>query len=468
MMVMSLLERSATHPRWRMLFTLTSRLCGLPTSRHNRLSSVRPRRIRSVLLNRSGGASGAVGLRHFSVVARQEVSTRFSGEWAFKASVLGCDDALSGHLFLDPEGRAAYLADGVKLVGRGTGHWFLAEDGRGAALELDVFQYAAASATIPDKPHRFRGVWSCGSLSTLAGEWYFCPDGHEAPRLVGRFQAAETSLQEVEPSGDTHVVPGPTRDALMSAMDEKRTHRKPDASEQLSAWNVGYIPSAQYIPNWIEAWQEEAFLRLTDENVHAWEQMGTRSSQEWGAGGKLPCSRGLLRAPLPAWQQQLADVLHDQGVYDRALFPMNSVRINGYTPGQGIHPHCDGPVYYPKVAILSLGSPCVFSFYPKTGNENTMQWDRVNDVPSGHRDGDTPQLSLLIEPRSLLLFDKDLFWHHRHGIAAALEDELTPDVVNLDSTGYCAGMKLARRRRVSLTMRHLLARCSWPACACVS
>ena len=25
----------------------------------------------------------------------------------------------------------------------------------------------------------------------------------------------------------------------MSAMDEKRTHRKPDASEQLAAWNVG-------------------------------------------------------------------------------------------------------------------------------------------------------------------------------------------------------------------------------------
>ena len=33
---------------------------------------------------------------------------------------------------------------------------------------------------------------------------------------------------------------------------------------------------------------------------------------------------------------------------------MNSVRINGYRPGQGIFPHCDGPVYYPKDALARL------------------------------------------------------------------------------------------------------------------
>ncbi|CAE6919559.1 alkbh6 [Symbiodinium sp. CCMP2456] len=76
--------------------------------------------------------------------------------------------------------------------------------------------------------------------------------------------------------------------------------------------------------------------------------MRTRSSQEWGAGDRCTCGRGLMRMPLPESQQKLADALHQLGVFDAALYPMNSIRINGYRPGQGIHPHCDGPVYYPK------------------------------------------------------------------------------------------------------------------------
>merc|ERR1712227_1135263 len=133
----------------------------------------------------------------------------------------------------------------------------------------------------------------------------------------------------------------------------------------------------------------------------AWENMRTRSTQEWGAGDRCVCGRGLARAPLPAWQAEIAEALHGLKVFDSALFPMNSVRINGYVPGQGIHPHCDGPVYYPKVAILSLGAPCVFSFYPRTGNEDTMAWDQVKNVPGGFAAGSRPLLSLLLEPRSL-------------------------------------------------------------------
>merc|ERR1712187_241140 len=150
----------------------------------------------------------------------------------------------------------------------------------------------------------------------------------------------------------------------------------------------------------------------------------------------------------------IADVLHQLGIFNGALYPMNSVRINGYRPGQGIHPHCDGPVYYPKVAILSLGSPCIFSFYPRTGTEDCMKWDPANDVPGGHLEGSSPRTSLLLEARSLLVFSHDAFWHHRHGISAVSVDEVSSNVCNLhaiDRGAFPVGSKFGRKRRVSLT-----------------
>merc|ERR1719436_1052013 len=184
--------------------------------------------------------------------------------------------------------------------------------------------------------------------------------------------------------------------------------------------------------------------------------MQTRSTQEWGAGDRCACGRGLRREPLPPRQRELADALHHLGIFDGALYPMNSVRINGYRPGQGIFPHCDGPVYYPKVAILSLGSPCIFDFHAKQGNEDCMKWDHYNDVPGGYdpEGGKRPVCSVVLEPRSLLIFSHDAFWVHRHGIENTAEEVVGPDVCNLDRCGgrYKVGDKIRRGRRVSLTM----------------
>jgi alkylated DNA repair protein alkB family protein 6 len=37
--------------------------------------------------------------------------------------------------------------------------------------------------------------------------------------------------------------------------------------------------------------------------------------------------------------------------------------VNEYIDGIGIMPHTDGPLYFPHVAILSLGSGAIFNFY---------------------------------------------------------------------------------------------------------
>ena len=54
--------------------------------------------------------------------------------------------------------------------------------------------------------------------------------------------------------------------------------------------------------------------------------------------------------------------LKEQGLF-HDLTPCNSARLNKYTsPDEGIHPHADGPVYFPRVVILSLGAPRVLRF----------------------------------------------------------------------------------------------------------
>lgn len=40
----------------------------------------------------------------------------------------------------------------------------------------------------------------------------------------------------------------------------------------------------------------------------------------------------------------------------------NHILINVYPPGVGIMPHFDGPMYLPKVVVLSLGGPAIIKF----------------------------------------------------------------------------------------------------------
>jgi len=84
-------------------------------------------------------------------------------------------------------------------------------------------------------------------------------------------------------------------------------------------------------------------------------------------------------------------------------------------------PHEDGPAYHPVVATLSLGAHTVMHYYRYT--------------PGGDGAVDsTPVLSLLLEPRSLVITSGALYTNHLHGIDARTDDKLageggTPDDV---------------------------------------
>lgn len=63
-----------------------------------------------------------------------------------------------------------------------------------------------------------------------------------------------------------------------------------------------------------------------------------------------------------------------------------------YLPGQGILSHVDGPVYFPVVANLSLGSHTIMNLTLKRAPEHAHDGSPVR---------------LLLEPRSLLLLSSD-------------------------------------------------------------
>ncbi len=76
----------------------------------------------------------------------------------------------------------------------------------------------------------------------------------------------------------------------------------------------------------------------------------------------------MIPEPLPPWLQSVVDRVN--AIKPADAFPesnqANHVLLNEYTPGQGILPHTDGPLFFPVIATVSLGSHTVLDFYRET------------------------------------------------------------------------------------------------------
>ena len=64
-------------------------------------------------------------------------------------------------------------------------------------------------------------------------------------------------------------------------------------------------------------------------------------------------------------------------------------------------------------------------------------------------------MSLLLEPRSLLLISENLYTDFLHGIADRTVDNVTDKIANLNFCESKLGDSLCRSTRVSLTIRHV-------------
>mmetsp|Transcript_22620 Transcript_22620/g.56751 ORF Transcript_22620/g.56751 Transcript_22620/m.56751 type:complete len:298 (+) Transcript_22620:112-1005(+) len=235
-----------------------------------------------------------------------------------------------------------------------------------------------------------------------------------------------------------------------SILTLKKEECLPGLAPRLKAQLVNGTRAAYYVPNFITEEEEQALISNIYD--HDWVQLKTRRLQYWGG---LVGPNGLQQAALPQWlSERLQPSLSCLGVFTA----FNHVLINEYTPGQGIMPHEDGPLYLPRVAILSLRSPGSLHFTPKqagagrrAGEEEVQQQrDQVDRGAVGL--GVAQQMFL--EPRSLLIFEEDLYTRFLHGMPMGGADSVSCNATaNFGKLGVAVEGRVERATRVSLTIR---------------
>jgi alkylated DNA repair protein alkB family protein 6 len=126
--------------------------------------------------------------------------------------------------------------------------------------------------------------------------------------------------------------------------------------------------------------------------------------------------------------------LISSGVFTESTKP-NHLLINRYERDEGILPHKDGPLYYPRVAIITLNGSARIDFQ-----------EQVNTRPLN---------SLLLLPCSLLVFEEEAYTKYFHCIPSQSVDIVDETVVNRHVLGLSLGSHSQRTLRVSLTIRYV-------------
>ncbi|KAF5931309.1 hypothetical protein HYC85_032182 [Camellia sinensis] len=210
-----------------------------------------------------------------------------------------------------------------------------------------------------------------------------------------------------------------------------------ERGENLSNFVVGSVPTVFYIPDFItDSEQDQLLNKIYQAPVSKWKSLKNRKLQNWGG---VVHEKGLLAQDLPPWLKRVTERIFEES----CLFPsaINHVLINEYLPNQGIMAHQDGPAYFPVVAILSLGSPVVMDFTPHSTLQlctNTLTNNVDDKLSDGAFDGETEKwsddhlpFSVLLMPRSLLIFKDKAYSDYLHGIKDS-EVQQYDKAVNVD------------------------------------
>ena len=173
---------------------------------------------------------------------------------------------------------------------------------------------------------------------------------------------------------------------------------------------IGTVENIYYVPNAIESITElhlmESVSFSGSRRKNAWIQLKNRRLQSWGKSitGEVRDDENL-----PGWLQDVSSALVDTAIFKDTDLP-DHVLINEYSAGDGILHHTDGPLYRDVVAILSLGSPCLMTFKKKLESHDIGNGD-MGDV-----------FSVVLQPRSLLVFTDSVYSNFMHGIGCGTSD----------------------------------------------
>ncbi|KAG8783330.1 hypothetical protein FS842_008551 [Serendipita sp. 407] len=189
----------------------------------------------------------------------------------------------------------------------------------------------------------------------------------------------------------------------------------------------------QYIPDFVTEEEEQYLLRKIEESPsQKWKSVKKRRLQIWG--GEIAPNNTLISQPLPTFlttYPNLVERLSATGVFENSAHKTpNHVIINEYQPGEGIMPHEDGPAYHPVVATISLGSHTVFHYLrykPEASADGSSSGANQGDAMGsegahGRIIDQEPVLSLLLEPRSVIITTGALYKDHLHFIDDVTED----------------------------------------------
>lgn len=261
------------------------------------------------------------------------------------------------------------------------------------------------------------------------------------------------------------------------------------------------VENVYYVPDWISEEAANALeAELPDSSSTAWAKLPNRRLLNCGG---VPHPSGMFGETLPPWFDAICERLDGCGAFAAGKDGPNHVLLNEYTVstrqsltttstapstlptgkravvasaaaskiedepsesngcggsdgcGGGIAPHKDGPLFDSRVAILTLGGPAIFHFWDScAGNE-------IKDATNGWAAvaGKSPVCSFLLEPRSLLVFEKEAYTDFLHGIRPVARETIGPTVCNLAAckTGLwnCGDVVERGARRLSLTVRRV-------------
>ena len=177
------------------------------------------------------------------------------------------------------------------------------------------------------------------------------------------------------------------------------------------------------------------------DSLGEWNELRGRSVMVLG-GTPHPC--GAIVEELPDWLHEIAvavgNICFDGRTPDQVL-------VNSYNFSQGIGHHCDGPLYAPQVAILSLCGGAKIEFRPN---------QEILEENAAHRTSALKEFSLYLPSNSILKFSESAYQSFTHGIEPNPIDIIDDTCLNCEQAGLMIGQTIPRAsRRISLTFRFL-------------
>ncbi len=182
------------------------------------------------------------------------------------------------------------------------------------------------------------------------------------------------------------------------------------------------ISGLKYLPAFITEQEHDSLLSSIDNQQ--WLDDLKRRVQHYGYKYDYKqhnINHDMKIADLPDWLENFAVRLKEKGIFKKVP---DQVIVNEYLPGQGITNHIDcPPCFSDTITSLSLGSDCVMNLTEKDDNSNVIPY--------------------LLNKKSLIILKEEARYEWMHGIKMVKND-------------HYYGLKIPRKRRVSLTFRSVI------------